>query len=183
MAEQILEPVFRMLRTGKVRKHLRNDMTVCDIGCGDGSFLCAISPYISQGYGFDKKAKERSFDNIVIKKARIDKKVPLDSDTMDCVSMMAVLEHLEDPAKVLQECHRILKPGGRILLTTPSPPAKPILEFLSYRLNIVNPEEIRDHKRYFSKRDLRDVLDQSRFREINVRTFEVGLNNFATGIK
>lgn len=183
MPEQILEPVFRKLRAGKVMRHLRKDMSVCDIGCGDGSFLFTISPYIARGYGFDKKAAERSFDNVVIKKSHIEGTVPLGDGSMDCVTMMAVLEHLEEPENVLRECNRILKPGGRILLTTPSPPAKPVLEFLSYRLNVVNPEEIRDHKRYFSKEDLREILTASGFKDVKVKAFEAGLNNFATAVK
>ena len=48
----------------------------------------------------------------------------------------------------------MLKPGGLLVLTVPSWRAKPVLEFLSFRLGIVSRAEIEDHKRYFDRRDL-----------------------------
>lgn len=39
--------------------------------------------------------------------------------TFDCVLLMEVLEHVADPQRVLSECSRVLKPGGRLLFSTP----------------------------------------------------------------
>lgn len=67
--------------------------------------------------------------------------------------MLAVIEHLSYPIEMLKEIERVLKPSGILLLTAPSHLAKPVLEFLSYRLHIIDEREIRDHKRYYNKRD------------------------------
>jgi SAM-dependent methyltransferase len=46
---------------------------------------------------------------------------PLDDDSFDAVVMTEVFEHLRDyPLTSLQEIHRILRPGGRLYLTTPN---------------------------------------------------------------
>jgi SAM-dependent methyltransferase len=45
--------------------------------------------------------------------------LPLDDATFDFVLCTEVLEHVNDPRRVLRELGRILRPGGRLLLTTP----------------------------------------------------------------
>jgi SAM-dependent methyltransferase len=47
-----------------------------------------------------------------------DSRLPVEDDAYDLVLSTQVLEHVEDPALYLMECHRILKQGGRLLLTT-----------------------------------------------------------------
>lgn len=183
MQEELLEPIFRKIRIGVIKKYLDNNAVFCDIGCGNGIFLRTISPYISTGYGFDKKVKESCERNLIFRKAYIDEKIPLESNTVDCVTLLAVLEHLEKPESVLLESYRILKSGGKILITTPAPISKPILEFLSYKLNIVSPVEIRDHKHYYPKKELIKLLERCGFVGVAARSFEFGLNNFAIGYK
>jgi 2-polyprenyl-3-methyl-5-hydroxy-6-metoxy-1,4-benzoquinol methylase len=105
------------------------------------------------------------------------------SSSVDCVTLIAVLEHLEKPESVLSECNRILKNDGIILITTPAPVSKPILEFLSFKLHIVSPAEIKDHKHYFTRRELSMILEKRGFANVQVKSFEFGLNNFAVGYK
>ena len=183
MPEELLEPLLRKFRIRMIRKYLLDDAVLCDVGCGNGIFLQSISPYIKAGYGFDKKVVESSVGNIHLKKVYLDNHIPLDDGMADCVTLLAVFEHLDQPADLLRECHRIMKPGGRILITTPSPMSKPLLEFLSFRLNIVSPVEIRDHKHYYSKVELTTILGHCGFTNLKVKSFEFGLNNFAEGIK
>jgi SAM-dependent methyltransferase len=45
-------------------------------------------------------------------------RVPLDDGSVDAVLSTQVLEHVADPARYLEECHRVLRPGGRLLLST-----------------------------------------------------------------
>jgi SAM-dependent methyltransferase len=47
-----------------------------------------------------------------------DATVPLESGSIDAVLSTQVLEHVTDPALYLSECHRVLRPGGRLLLST-----------------------------------------------------------------
>jgi len=46
-------------------------------------------------------------------------RIPVGSGTMDAVVSVNVLEHVAEPARVLAECHRVLRPGGRLYLVAP----------------------------------------------------------------
>jgi SAM-dependent methyltransferase len=45
--------------------------------------------------------------------------LPIPDRSMDAVLNINVLEHVANPAHVLRECHRVLRPGGRLLLVAP----------------------------------------------------------------
>jgi SAM-dependent methyltransferase len=47
-----------------------------------------------------------------------DGSVPCEDESFDVVLSTQVLEHVGDPALYLSECHRVLRPGGRLLLST-----------------------------------------------------------------
>lgn len=80
---------------------------------------------------------------------------------------------------MLLEIQRVLRPGGITLLTVPSHLAKPILEFLAYRLGVVSEAEIRDHKRYYNKADIKALVEKTQNLKLEKhRYFQLGLNNF-----
>lgn len=85
---------------------------------------------------------------------------------------------------MLREIARVLKPNGILLLTAPSHLAKPVLEFLSYRLHLIDENEILDHKRYYNKRDLAESINQvSNLKILQHRYFQCGMNNFLKVVK
>lgn len=93
--------------------------------------------------------------------------------------MLAVIEHLSNPIAMLREIERLLVPNGILLLTAPSHAAKPVLEFLSYKLHIIDEREIRDHKRYYNKCDFIEFLAQvPKLKLIQHNYFQCGMNNF-----
>jgi ubiquinone/menaquinone biosynthesis C-methylase UbiE len=159
-----------------------------DVGCGwEARLLKSVEPYIESGVGIDFKAPELSGAKLSTISATLDDKLPFDDDSFDVVTLMAVLEHLEKPLEILREIRRVLKKpevaggcgrGGILVGTVPSKAARPVLEFLSYRLGIVNEAEIRDHKRYFDRRDLLEIFDKAGFAEVRHRYFQCGMNNF-----
>ena len=63
------------------------------------------------------------------------------------MTLLAVAEHLDPTAleRLLAEAHRVLAPGGRLMLTTPAARADRLLHFLA-RVRLVSPEEIEEHK-------------------------------------
>jgi SAM-dependent methyltransferase len=46
--------------------------------------------------------------------------LPFPSDYFDLVISRSVIEHLKDPPRVFREFHRILRPGGKVILATPN---------------------------------------------------------------
>lgn len=105
--------------------------------------------------------------------------LPFENESFEIVTMLAVIEHLYNPIAMLQEIERILVPYGILLLTAPSHAAKPVLEFLSYRLHLIDEREIRDHKRYYNKSDFMQSLAQvPHLTLLEHRYFQCGMNNF-----
>ena len=105
--------------------------------------------------------------------------LPFENESFEIVTMLAVIEHLSAPIAMLREIERVLVPNGILLLTAPSHVAKPVLECLSYRLHLIDEREIRDHKRYYNKRDFIESLAQvPHLKLLNHRYFQCGMNNF-----
>jgi 2-polyprenyl-3-methyl-5-hydroxy-6-metoxy-1,4-benzoquinol methylase len=184
MKEELLEPILRFLRIRTISPYIPENAILCDVGCGvNATFLHNISHKLSRGFGFDKKGIIFSKENLSVDNVDIESQLPLPDASVNCVTLLAVLEHLNDSPRVINECYRIIKPDGVIIITTPAPISKPFLEFLSYKLCIVSPEEIRDHKHYYNKNELRALLTQVGFNGIFVKSFEFGMNNLAIGHK
>ena len=187
MKEPLFELIFRKLRIRRILNLVPPDSIVCDMGCGPvGEFLFGIRDHIKKGYGFDNLVQDCNEIKIVLQKMNIETdKTPLNDSTVDVVISLAVLEHLENPLLMLKESYRILKPGGRLLLTTPTPIAKPVLEFLAYKLHLVSRREIDEHKHYFNREELREILVNAGFQENKIKCskFEFGFNHFICGEK
>ena len=179
--------ILAKLRKNKVLKYIPENGVVCDIGCGpELKLLLSVRGAISEGWAIDKKTIDRPIaGNIRAIEQDMDTHpvLPLPDNKFDCLLMMAVLEHMTLPREAIDEAFRILKPGGVLLLTTPSPEAKPILEFLAFKLRIISREEILDHKHYFSKQELYQILTKAGFKKIEHHYFELGLNQFIVAQK
>ena len=102
----------------------RNDGCVLlDLGCGDGSSTMLIAKYINAskviGLELDddriKKAQEKG---IVVYKADLNKKFPLDDESADVVFANQVIEHLINIDNFVSEVYRVLKPSGYAVVST-----------------------------------------------------------------
>lgn len=170
--DSFLDKFLRWLRFRKVTKHIPKDSIVCDIGCGnDAYFLKNISNLIKHGVGLDKDIKNYKNPKLEFKRIKILKEIPLEKGSCDVVTMIAVLEHLLYPQEILNECFRILKKGGKLILTTDTPLAKPILEFLAFKLKLIDEDEIQDHKNYFWLADIKKMLLKTGFKEENIKNY------------
>lgn len=180
-----LEPLLRWLRLRRVLPYIPKNAILLDIGCGpSATLLKTVSPRIREGHGVDLKVQPTEFGNITISQFKFDGTLPYKDAQFDIVAMLAVLEHIEKEQEILQEIYRVLVPGGRLVLTVPSIWSQPILEFLAYRLKIISEEEIRDHKRYYNREKLKQVLiDSAGFETFKHEYFQLYMNNFCTVIK
>ena len=182
MKEPILEPFLRKMRTNKILPIIKRypNSKLLDIGCGfNYKFLLEVEPYISEGYGIDFKVPELKNGKIKTKQIKLNDKLPFHKNSFDFVTMLAVLEHLDHPIEIVKEIERILKPKGKLILTVPSRNSKPVLEFLAYKMKIVNEEEINDHKKYYNYKDLVKLFEETdKLRIQEHKYFQFYMNNF-----
>lgn len=178
----ILDKFIATIRYFQVDKYIKENGYIVDIGCGqEGTFLLRHKDRIAQGYGLDYKIQNHKVGNIVFINNHNTKELPILKSSIDVVFLNAVLEHLLNPKDVLLEALALLKKGGKIVLTTPTPFAKPVLELMAYKLHIINEAEIREHVHYYSYKDIKALvanLNKSyQLKLIKYKTFEIGLNS------
>src|ERR1017187_10229717 len=159
--------------------HIRVGSTVCDLGCGAGApFLQYVESRLVSGVGLDEHVGVSPREKISVVPGDITARLPLESARFDHVTMLAVLEHLTQPAQVLAEAYRILRPQGTLIMTWPSPAVDPLLEVLT-RLKVVNHELGFDqHQPRIPKKKLKEMLQEIGFTHFEDGTFEMGLNNW-----
>ena len=174
---------LRFLRLQKVARYIKTNGVLCDLGCGQDAYLLRyFSSRIRQGIGFDGLVTDDAWQNISIKRASLLDRIPLSSESVDTVTILAALEHFTDDRNILVEAHRVLKKGGVVLITVPTLSNKPLLELLA-RVGVINRAEILDHKRYYEKKDIQEILRAAGFEAPRVRYWQCGLNLFARAHK
>jgi SAM-dependent methyltransferase len=103
---------------------------VLDAGCGRGLYTRVLARRAKRVIAFDySPAHVQALSRRLADKPHVSlfvgsaDAVPLPAAQFDLVTHCEVLEHIPDDRKVLSEIHRVLKPGGRLILSVPVPPA------------------------------------------------------------
>jgi len=94
-----------------------------EIGCGGGRFLNRMrqAGWAVEGVDFDPNAAARIARKYGIRVSTGDLvDIRYGGESFDVVAMSQVLEHVHDPLPLLQECRRVLRPGGCLVVTTPN---------------------------------------------------------------
>src|SRR3989344_5014226 len=185
----LLEKPAFFFRKRRIRPYLREADVYVDLGCGFTATLLrwVVGEFkVKKAIGLDLSCNQSlATEKISFQEGDLNNEIVLPDNSVDMITSLAVLEHLSNARKNLQEVYRILKPGGRLVMTTPTPLSKPVLEFLSYKLGLINEDEVRDHKDYYNTVRLREMLTSAGFapEKVKAGTFLFGLNNFVIAIK
>jgi len=181
-----IDRVIRKFRKQVVLNHLgtSTDYVLLDAGCGRQATLgWNIKDKCKQYIGIDRDIPQLEILNLKFIKGSVEDIMPLiENESIDVIAALALIEHLDKPSDFVKECMRVLKPGGKIILTTPPPISAPILELIS-KLNIINGEEIDEHKGYFDLQSLGDLLTDNGFKVTEAKKFLFGFNCFIVGQK
>lgn len=103
---------------------------VLDIGCGAaGKTIYYASHGVNRIVGLEILEKYKSqAEDLARKKGYADvfqfrqgdaAAMPFENNSFDTIIMNDAMEHVDEPEKVLQECHRVLKPGGKLFVNFP----------------------------------------------------------------
>lgn len=145
-------------------KLLRSDMTLVDLGAGDGYLSRAASPHVKKVIAIDispemlreleKRAVQEGFGNIdTIESDGCD--TPLQDESVDLVCANMFLHHIEEPILAVKEIYRILKPGGRVFLAD-----------LTEHKNEEFKERMHDVWQGFSQNEVKEWFTRCKFKNI-----------------
>ena len=179
----LLDHMLAKMRARKIIKYIPENAILVDVGCGvHYELLKELKSYIRKGYGIDLNVENRVDDNLILKKANIEECLPLKESSADVVVMLALIEHLDHPLKALRKIRKVLRNNGILLITTPTPYSKHLLEVCA-KIGILDRDEIFSHKRYFSKRELIEILRKAGFKVLLHRYFQFYLNQYVVAKK
>ncbi|MEM1416776.1 MAG: metalloregulator ArsR/SmtB family transcription factor [Myxococcota bacterium] len=98
---------------------------VLDVGCGDGWSANLLAPRCASYVGLDRSAKvlaaarARLASQTHVRFVQGDmESLPFEAEAFDDVLLFHVLSYAADPALALTEAARVLRPGGRLVVTT-----------------------------------------------------------------
>jgi 2-polyprenyl-3-methyl-5-hydroxy-6-metoxy-1,4-benzoquinol methylase len=160
-----------------IKKYVNGKARVLDVGCGFGYFLKLCDRLFWDTYGVDisnyaitiarknTKAQLYSHDIQDIKKS------PFKDNYFDLVTLFDVLEHLTSPITALKECRRILKYGGKLVITTPNLNAgeKTVLKILA-KENTWHGFFDETHVNLFKPSSLKTSVEGTGFRTLELKT-------------
>lgn len=145
-------------RRGLLLAELRPGDRWLDLGCGSGRFL-ELAP---NGVGVDP-------DPAAAGLRMEDGNLPLEHRSVDLVWCSEVIEHVADPLALLFEARRVLRPGGRVLLTTPAHPwlRRVVIAALRFDAHF---DPLGGHLRFFTRASLEAALRAAQFEDVRIRT-------------
>lgn len=97
---------------------------VLEIGTGAGYGIGIVAPHAARFVTLDKRMPaldDELPDNVEFLEATVPP-LPFAAGSFDCVISFQVIEHIRRDVELVREIHRVLRPGGRLILTTPNAP-------------------------------------------------------------
>lgn len=103
-----------------------NNKVIADLGAGTGFISLEIAKKANIVFSVDssknmlgelyKAVKDSNLNNIYPINSEVED-LPLFDDSIDLIFMNMALHHVENPDKAIKEIYRILKPGGKVIIT------------------------------------------------------------------
>tara|TARA_B100000959_G_scaffold53798_1_gene55948 strand:+ start:221 stop:1000 length:780 start_codon:yes stop_codon:yes gene_type:complete len=133
---------------------------VLEIGCGEGYGLTELAPKSKEYIAIDKyntpiSDEVKQKNNIQFKQMEVPPLKGIEDNCIDFVVTFQVIEHINDDELFVYEIFRILKPGGKLILTTPN-------KLMSLTRN---PWHIRE----YTPLQMLEILQTSSFSNIDVK--------------
>jgi 2-polyprenyl-6-hydroxyphenyl methylase/3-demethylubiquinone-9 3-methyltransferase len=173
--EHGLEPSDYAVRLGFLREHVAAGDRVLDVGCGEGRFAAELARDGAAVVGIDvaeeplRRARQLH-PQLDLRVVEADGAWDLPDASFDVVWAGEVIEHVADTAAWLSEVRRVLRSGGRLLLSTPANGRLAMLRLALSRRALAEHFDPRgEHLRFYTRDSLRELLEDFRFQEVEVR--------------
>jgi len=153
------------LITFLLRKHFSSARSMLEVGCGTGFVLQAIqrdhpswrlvgSELFEEGLHFCRTRMKN------VELVQMDARQISFCNEFDVIGAFDMLEHVDEDRLVLQQFHDALRPGGGLLITVPQHPCL-----------WSTADELAHHKRRYTRRRMRSLLDETGFRIERMTSF------------
>lgn len=163
----------------------KKDMTVIDLGAGDGYISRTIAKLVKKVIAVDisaqmlkqllAKAKESGIGNIEPVETQA-QDIPLENGSVDAVCANMFLHHIEEPVEVIKEINRVLKPGGYAVVS----------DFEEHNNSLLK-EKMHDLWMGFHIDEVRGWFEANGFKDVNIQTLSGQKNRenifILTGVK
>lgn len=155
--------------------------SVLDVGCGGGLLINEMQKTHKAKYSGVDVYKNKNLKNVDYKSADITKGLPFEDNKFDLVTFGEVIEHVPNPDFILAEIHRVLKPKGIVIVTTPNLASwanrillligiQPLFTETSSELNLGRrlkvlgqKGKVQGHLKVFTSRSLQEILEYKNF--------------------
>ncbi|HEX6929264.1 MAG TPA: methyltransferase domain-containing protein, partial [Gammaproteobacteria bacterium] len=111
----------------EIVRALRGGGNVLDCGANTGKTFHRLNEFLPlereryRGIEWNGEVLEIARrDGLDVVKGDLNRRLPFDDDSFDCVFGLSVIEHLLNGCRFIRECRRVLKPGGTLVLLTPN---------------------------------------------------------------
>jgi ubiquinone/menaquinone biosynthesis C-methylase UbiE len=169
------QPPEFALRRGFLLENVAAGDRVLDVGCGEGRFasalLCAGVRVLGIDVAEEPLLRARKRDPALeVWLVDADGPWPIEDASFDVVWAGETIEHVADTAGWLSEARRVLRPGGRLLLSTPAHGRLLMLRLALSRWAFEAHFDPRgDHLRFYTRSGLNRLLEEFGFQEVSVR--------------
>ena len=164
-------------RIDQARRFLSPGDRVLDIGSADGALFRTLDNLGSECLGIDPTLCEPvEGKNFQLLPGFFPQDMP-PVGPFDAITMLAILEHYPEVGHTVlaEECGKLLRPGGRLIITVPSPHVDAILYVLKM-MNLVHGMSLEEHYGYQVEKTCK-IFGCPIFRFICRRKFQFGCNN------
>jgi 2-polyprenyl-6-hydroxyphenyl methylase / 3-demethylubiquinone-9 3-methyltransferase len=173
---EALEPSDFALRRRYLLDRVARGERVLDVGCGEARFTAELAGAGAQVVGVD--VAEEPLRRARARHPQLDLRLiagegpwELADAGFDVVWAGEVIEHVADTAAWLSEIRRVLRSGGRLLLSTPANgPLTLMRSALSGRAFAGRFDPLSDHLRFYSRRTLTALIVDFGFEGVDVRS-------------
>jgi len=112
----------RCLYAYKAASELVNG-SIIELGSGEGYGIQLLAPLVERYLAVDKFDTNISGNkNVEFRKQLLPSLAGIEDNSFDFAVTFQVIEHIHDDKTFISEIHRVLKPGGKLLLSTPNRP-------------------------------------------------------------
>jgi ubiquinone/menaquinone biosynthesis C-methylase UbiE len=129
---------------------------VLDVGCGAGHVARTVAPWSRQVVAFDlteamlaqveQLMRQQQIANVVTRQGDVEE-LPFEPASFDLVISRYSAHHWPHPARALEECLRVLRPGGALLLGDIVASEEPAIDSLLQTIEVLrDPSHVRDHR-------------------------------------